>query len=113
MAFKDFTASPAGGTIREPSQAIGAPAGAFWPSRELVRCPLLSGRSNEVTSGPASQRVSSASRRSTARAWRRLFLYLQPHRRRFVLITALTLTASVLAALQPLPMRVVADQVLQ
>jgi ATP-binding cassette, subfamily B, bacterial len=46
------------------------------------------------------------------RVWRLLWPCLRPHRARFAVITVLTLLASALAALQPWPMKLVADHVL-
>jgi len=60
----------------------------------------------EVVIAPA------AGGRPTRRALRWLWNCLRPHRRRFALITALTLVASGLAALQPWPLKLVADHVL-
>jgi len=51
-------------------------------------------------------------RRGFARVWRLLLPCLRPHRGRFAVITALTLLGSALAALQPWPMKLIADHVL-
>ena len=52
------------------------------------------------------------SRRQKRRVSRWLWSCLHPHRRRFAVITALTLVSSALAALQPWPLKLVADHVL-
>ena len=64
----------------------------------------------QLDSGPKA--TSANRRRGFARAWRLLWPYLRPHRRQFGVITTLTLFGSALAALQPWPMKLVADHVL-
>jgi ATP-binding cassette subfamily B protein/subfamily B ATP-binding cassette protein MsbA len=71
------------------------------------------GRTDSVLQSHSGQPLATARQRhALTRLWRFLWPCLKPHRGRFVLITALTLIASALAALQPWPLKLVADHVL-
>ena len=75
--------------------------------------PSRFGDVNRVLQSNSGQTLTTAKRRRAfARLWCLLWPCLQPHRGRFVVITVLTLLASALAALQPWPMKLVADHVL-